>query len=253
MALYKPIDYVIAIVILIALLYIAKHLFKVIEIDRNFAIAMLPVMLFGIFLRVMVDAGFFEKNKIWNVTPGIYILSFTFGLGLILLGLALQERYGIKYYKVVMAIAFPISLFLAFKLYQNMLHPIRMLYPISLAAFLTALTYLLSLCGIKQIEFIQRKENLLIIFSQMLDGSGTFIGINYYGFGEEHILTEHLINLVGSAAIIIPIKLCVILLVLYLMEKWEEDEREIKIIKFVLFILGFGPGLRNSLVITLAV
>ncbi|RLG57409.1 MAG: hypothetical protein DRN95_05620 [Candidatus Hydrothermarchaeota archaeon] len=83
----------------------------------------------------------------------------------------------------------------------------------------------------------------------MLDGSGTFIGINYYGFGEEHILTEYLINIAGTSLIIIPVKLIIILLALYILEKEDEES---KIIKVVLFILGFGPGLRNSLVLTLA-
>lgn len=247
MALYKPIDYVIAVAILIVLFCMAKQLFKAIKIDRSFVIAIFPVMLFGIFLRVMVDAGFFEKNKLWNVTPGVYVLSFAFGLALIFLGLFVQRKFGIEYYKVVAIIASPISIFLAFKLYQAMLHPLRMFYPISLAVFLTTLVYPLS--TVEKMKFIKRKENLLIIFSQMLDGSGTFIGINYYGFGEEHILTEYLINIAGTSLIIIPVKLIVILLALYILEKEDEES---KIIKVVLFILGFGPGLRNSLVLTLA-
>ena len=244
MALYKPVDYIVALVILFVLLSLTKKILEEIEIDRNFWISMVPIMLTGVFLRVLVDAGVFEKNKWWNVTPGIYVLCFCFAFLLILVGRMIEKKVGIEYWKLVLAVGGATSLIIFSKLAGYLRFWYRTLFPWVLAFLITSLVY------ISGNKLLRRGENILIVFSQMLDGSGTFIGIDYYRFGEEHILTEWIINIAGTAAVVILVKLIAIVLALYVLDKFQDD-KETKIIKFALFILGFGPGTRNSLILAL--
>lgn len=151
---------------------------------------------------------------------------------------------GIEYWKLVLAVGGATGLVVFSKLAGYLRFWYRILFPWMLAFLITSLVY------ISGNKFLRRGENILIVFSQMLDGSGTFIGIDYYGFGEEHILTEWIINIAGTAAVVILVKLIAIVLALYVLDKFQDD-KEIKIIKFALFILGFGPGTRNSLILAL--
>jgi uncharacterized membrane protein len=137
-----------------------------------------------------------------------------------------------------------------------------------MATIITLAVYIISPLFYKPIKEF---ENIAILFGHLLDGCATFIAIDYYGFGEEHLLPLFLINISGTALIMIPLKLILILIVIYLLDtlyKEEQNnfkEKEIKIskyrlkitafminnfylsIKVLIFILGFGPGFRNTL------
>jgi uncharacterized membrane protein len=65
-------------------------------------------------------------------------------------------------------------------------------------------------------------------------------------------LPDLLISLAGSALVMIPLKIVVVLPILYIVEKWRVEEgadktQEYLILKFVLFMLGFGPGVRDAI------
>ncbi|MFQ5800674.1 MAG: DUF63 family protein [Candidatus Hydrothermarchaeales archaeon] len=51
----------------------------------------------------------------------------------------------------------------------------------------------------------------------------------------------------------IPLKIVVILGALYLLDRWKEEESDLyyKMVKFVFFIFGFGPGTRDALLLAL--
>ncbi|NOZ76836.1 MAG: DUF63 family protein [Euryarchaeota archaeon] len=96
---------------------------------------------------------------------------------------------------------------------------------------------------------------MAIIFGHLFDGSATFIGIDYYGFYEEHLLPDILINAAGTAFVMIPLKIAVVLLAIYYVEKWYREEglgskkrtTQYLVLKLVFFILGFGPGMRDTI------
>ncbi len=254
MAAYKPIDYVIAIVILAFILQSLRvFLFRKIRFDGDFIKTLAPPMLFAIFLRLLVDAGVVEKSKLWSVTPGVYIVGIVYGLILVHIGIAVQERTGIAYWKTSLALGFlgafiPLSI-----LIKHMISPLNFFKPVLLATLATALVYGISLLS-PRLDFLRVRYSYLVLFAHFLDASGTFIGIDFYGFGEEHIVAEYFINLTGTALVMFPLKLAVVGTALYLLEKWYEEEREelyYKIIKVTMFVLGVGPGMRNALLLTL--
>ncbi|NOZ59863.1 MAG: DUF63 family protein [Euryarchaeota archaeon] len=253
MAVYTPMDYVKSFAILLLILWaLRRYLFTRVSLDRDFMLALIPPVVLAITIRMLADAGVYEKSQWWSVTPGIYVLGVAYGAVLVGIGLALERRFGIRYWKVVLLLgAITIPPFLL-KLIAEMTAPHRFLYPVALAAALTLGVYWLA--RVAGLGFLHSQGNLAVVFAHMLDASGTFIGIDYFHFGEEHILPEIFINLAGTAAVMIPLKLLVVGAVLYLLEKWRQEEGEdqyYRIIKITIFILGFGPGTRNSLLLTL--
>ncbi len=253
MAVYTPLDYAKSFVILLIILWaLRRYLFTRITPDRGFMLALIPPILLAITVRMLADAGVYEKSQWWSVTPGIYVLGVAYGAALVGIGLAVQKRAGIEYWKVVLALGAVTVPYFLVKLIAEMTSPVRFFYPVTLAALLTLGVYLVA--RVAGLGFLHSSGNLGIVFAHLLDASGTFIGIDYFYFGEEHILPEIFINLAGTAAVMIPLKLAVVGTVLYLLEKWrreEGDELYYRIIKITIFILGFGPGTRNSLLLTL--
>ena len=257
MAAYTPMDYAVAIVILAIILWLAqRYLFTRIEFDRYFVYAMTPVIVFTLALRVLVDAGMVEKSKWWSVTPGVHIVGVVFGAAIILGGKAIEKKWGTAYWKGAVALGTPPALYLSILLFAQMKSPLEIFQPVLLAAVVTWTIYIVSNFT-EPTRMFRDPVNMAIIFGHMLDGSATFIGIDKYGFAEEHILPEILINASGTAFVMIPMKIVVVLGALYLLEKWkeeEEDERSdiyYKMVKFAFFIFGFGPGTRDALLLGL--
>jgi uncharacterized membrane protein len=202
---------------------------------------------------MLVDVGFYEKSSYWNVTPGVNVVTVSAGLFSIIIGLLLKKLLGMRYWIFPVLFGFGLASYTSYNLLLFLQYPIRILYPIGPALAFTLIIYYLSGFFKKTLIFRQ-KENAAIIFAHMLDGFATFIGINYYNFNEEHILPERLIELAGTALVMIPMKIVVILPILYLIEKWHEEEKDSSkvilqyyILKYVIFFLGFGPGIRDAL------
>lgn len=91
-----------------------------------------------------------------------------------------------------------------------------------------------------------------IFFGHFLDASATFIGIDFFGAWEKHPLPRILIDAFGTASIMIPLKALVIALVFYLLlgpfrDEMSRDRTMAGIIYVAIFILGFAPGLRDTL------
>ncbi len=253
MAVYTLTDYIIALALLFGILYLlAKFLFKRITVDEHLFIALAPIILLAISIRVLVDAGVYPKSQLWSVTPGIYVLGLLAGAAAISAGIFIGERLGKDYWKVSFAIGAPFALYFFAKFASHIAYPARFFHPLTLAFVVTGFVYFASPLA-KGLDFLRAKSNIAIVFAHMLDASGTFVGVDYYGFLEEHPLPEFIINLAGTAAIMIPVKLAVVALALYYLEKSaKEDDLYYKMLKSVFFILGIGPGTRNALILTLS-
>ena len=73
MAVYTVEDYVIGILILLAIIWFSeRYLFKRVPFDKRFILVATPYAVLGLAIRLLADAGVFEKNPYWNVTPGIF-------------------------------------------------------------------------------------------------------------------------------------------------------------------------------------
>lgn len=253
MGMYQPQDYVIYIGILIIVLWLLLKVFQKIKLDKKFITAISPYILVGIFIRVLADTHTVEFSQWWSVTPGVYILAMVLAWASIAIGYATQKITKIGYHLVSFTIGTTLSLFLLWKISEYMINPGTILYTLAMAASLTLAIYAISVLA--HVRLFQDKYNLAIMFGHMLDGSSTYIAHDYFGFYEEHILPNYFIGLFGNSAfVMIPIKIIIVALTLYFMDKWYNGEprternRNIYILlKLLIFIVGFGPGLRNTL------
>ncbi|MEM2979196.1 MAG: DUF63 family protein [Methanomassiliicoccales archaeon] len=110
----------------------------------------------------------------------------------------------------------------------------------------------------KKHALLSTPVNIVLAFSQLLDGVATYRGIDFYGYGEKHVLPELAINLFGSAFVLIIIKLVLIIIIVWLIDVAFRSEfvkypNLSNIVKFVLIFLGLAPGVRDSLRIAMGV
>jgi uncharacterized membrane protein len=87
----------------------------------------------------------------------------------------------------------------------------------------------------------------------MLDAGSTYIGVDWFDYYEKHVVPTYLINLTGTAAIMFPLKLLILLPVLSLIDKTLEDRSLKNLIKLTLIVLGLAPAVRNTLRLALGV
>ena len=253
MGLYAPSDYVVYILILLVIFVILRKAFERVRLDAKLIVAVSPFIFAGTFIRLLADTGAVEWNQFWSVTPWVYIVAVTLASLSLLAGFYMQKKTGLDYAYVPFITGLGITLYLLCLLSAYLIEPVRIIYPISFALFLTLGIYAFSV--LFRISIFQKKENLSIFFAHLLDASSTFIAFNYYDFYEEHLLPSYLISLAGNNALImIPIKIILIASTLYFVERWysgEEKTEKVRtlyvMIKFLIFIIGIGPGIRNTM------
>ena len=139
--------------------------------------------------------------------------------------------------------------------YLDIKNSLGMLYGIGLWISMGFMLFLLSL----KAKLLAEKWNFFALQAQLLDACGSFIGITYYGFWEKHVLGRYLINALesknlllinGSAAwIMIALKLVVVPIALWIIDRYAENELERRFIKLLIIILGIGIGTRNVLAV----
>lgn len=258
MGVYAPIDYVIYLGILLVILYVLKKLlWERIEIDEKFLYLILPYIPLGVFIRVLADAGAIEKSKLWSITPGVYVFTIAIALAGVGIGYLLKKQTGIGYWVVPAAIGTAGTIYTGYLLTGYVKNPAILLEPVGLAALITLVFSAPVLLGKKIQHYpFDSKINASILFAHMLDASSTFLAHDFHGFGEEHILPRLLIDLVGGTAfVMIPVKLVIVALLLVALEQYklEEDYNPMlyKILKILVFVLGLGPGMRNTLLLSL--
>lgn len=121
---------------------------------------------------------------------------------------------------------------------------------ISLAFTFTAAIYFIA----KRFNatFLLIPLNVAILGAHMFDASSTFTAIDIItGFMEKHVVPTFFIDILNTSFVMYALKLAVFIPVIYIIEKYfKEDEQIYYAIKFVLLVLGFGPGIRNTLEIT---
>lgn len=94
--------------------------------------------------------------------------------------------------------------------------------------------------------------NTAIIFGQTLDALATAWAVDRLGYSEKHVLPRLLISSTGTAFSMVPLKILLVILLLYVLDvQMVEEERRyptlFNLIKLAILVLGLGPGLRDVL------
>jgi len=98
----------------------------------------------------------------------------------------------------------------------------------------------------------------LLVFGHMLDASATFVAIDFFGYWEKHVLPRFMIEVTGSAVVMIPMKFLVVGLVIYILDVAFKDDTELNprlvgLVKIAVLVLGMAPGCRDVLRLGLGV
>jgi len=219
-----------------------------VTIDQSFVIGVVCYVLFGSSLRVLVDADIFAPPlKYILITPNIYFVVFAITMLSLILSLRIYtERYYISFAAIGLGLT---SLNIGVLLWnEGIAHPLEALLIVALTVLITASIYVGA--GFAKIEFLRSRFNIAILGAHLLDASSTTVAIDVLtGYSGKHVVENYLIDLTGAGAAMYPLKLFLLIPMLYLIDS-EFDEVELRdLLKLVVLVLGLAPGCRNTILI----
>ena len=97
---------------------------------------------------------------------------------------------------------------------------------------------------------------LLAMYGQMVDGLATSVGLENYGYGEKHVLSQKVIDIAGTAwgFGVLKFGLAAIIWWLFATARFEHRHRHLRLLVILcLLVVGLAPGLRDVLRMTLGV
>ena len=250
---YNPVNTVTwAIILGVAVLGLIR-LFRRLDLrmDEGLILYTLPYIFAGASLRVIEDTGLVAPP--WRyllITPLIYFLVFLVTFASLLLN---RMIFGKGFYKGYAAIGIIWTILnisaLAAIGFKNA-WVIVLIF--GLGSGFAGSLYILRL-GVPRLWFLNDSYNMMIIYAHMLDASSTYIGVDWFGYYEKHVVPTFIINLTGTAAIMYPLKLLVLLPALSMIDKSLEDPSLRNLAKLVLITLGLAPAVRNTLRLALGI
>ncbi len=98
---------------------------------------------------------------------------------------------------------------------------------------------------------------LALYAAHFIDGAATWIGIDYHGYSEKHVVPDWFIAHAGTAAVMLPLKFVVVTIVVWLLARAAQEQPEqqglLHLLTLFLLTLGLAPGVRDFLRLALDV
>jgi uncharacterized membrane protein len=222
-------------------------MFKYIKKDPgDLLVPVIPFIFFGSSARALVDNGIYPLT-LWLVTPGIYVLTGFAAIAALIISVYVEKKTNFDYKYLMIIIG--VILCIPNILYINHINWIAFFQVIGVWAVISSIFILLR----NKWSLLKNKLNLSALSAHLFDASATFIAIDFYGYGEQHVLPNALMSLTGTAAVMFPLKIAVILAALYVIDEYIEDKTIKNMLKLAIFILGLAPGLRDFLSLSIGV
>jgi len=231
---------VFGIILGICILLIIK-MFKYIKKDpAELMIPLIPFIFFGSSARALVDNNIYPLTYIL-VTPGIYILTGLMVIITLLFAVFIERKTNFDYRYIIFAVG--AVLCIPNILFMSPINLVATLQVVGVWAIVSSIFALLR----NKWSLLSNKFNLSVLMAHLFDASSTYIAVDYYGYYEQHVLPSALTTLFGTALVMFPLKIVVILGALYIIDTYIEDRTIANMLKLAIFILGLAPGLRNFL------
>lgn len=253
---YNTITYAVIFILISVLVF--KMIKKLnITLDKKFFLSITPFIILGGLLRALEDASAI-KNPLF-ITPLIYVTIFFIAL----ISLVVSKYIGKKnYYKIWASIGVVLLAYsLTFVKVTNdtglvLILGITLAWIVAIFLFGKFISFNIpsNKIGVLNKRFIfvswmkskiknVSLENETVLSAHMFDATTTFVSIQYFPYYEQHVLPGFLIGIFGPA-IMFVLKLVVVSIVLYYIDKEQNNEQKL-FIKMLILILGLGPGIRN--------
>jgi len=266
-------------IILIIALYFIYKLLKKLEIraDWRFALALMPYILFGPVTRVLEDSGYFKPPLIyWFISPLIYLLTAAFAIGFLILGYYLNKKITsdkITVNKILFVGGLILLLpFLALITTWILGYQWSDTTGVRFDVFALVLFIVVLVVGLvylfanyykknKNIAVFKNPLNLAMLSGHLIDGITSYISIKDplsmgLFYAEKHPASNLLLEIWGPLFPIV--KFILIVVVIYVFDVLYKDELKnymtlVNLLKIGILILGFSPGLRDLLRVTMGV
>jgi uncharacterized membrane protein len=203
-------------------------------------LALVPFIFFGSSTRALVDNGLYPLSLLL-VTPGIYVLTALTSITALLFSVYLEKKTGWDYRYLLFSMGVLMCVPNVFMI--QYINPVPLIQILGFWALISAPFIFLR----NKWWLIKDKFNLSVLIAHLLDASTTFVAVDFYGYGEQHVLPNFLTQLADTAVVMFPLKITVILAVLYVIDTNVNDKTTRNMLKLAVFILGLAPGLRNLL------
>lgn len=203
-----------------------------ISVDEKFATSISPFILLGSCLRVLEDLGILKS--IFFMTPLIYLTIGFFLVLVLLISLFLEKIFQISYSKSLFFFGFSLSVFIL----SILLSKVTNFY----AATLVLIFLLPWLIFLKFFKW--KKENKFVFFIHIFDATVTFVGINYFGYKEMHVIPNFLITIFSPISFIF-FKAIAIFSILIFLDKCGKEKEVKNFIKLMIGILGASTSIRD--------
>lgn len=228
-------------IILIIILYGIIKLFEKLDIDpKSIIFSLIPLIILGSTTRALVDNGLLPFN-IFLITPGIYFVIGIIGILSLIFSVYLYNKKNLNYKYTIFIIGMILALIPLIKIpYLNIkaISEICLIWiPLTIVMFIIR----------KFWKLYRDKINLSIISAHLFDASTTVIAVENYGYFEQHVLPNLLYKTFDSALTMFPMKIIVITLSLYLIDRYIDDKTINGLLKLTIFVLGLAPGIRNCI------
>ena len=257
---YNPVNTITWALLLVLCLFLTLKLLKKleIEIDKTFIAALSPYIFVGASLRVMEDAELFSPPLSYMlITPLIYFLLFFCCIAILTLSVKLSRSKIRDYnYNVPFCLVGVIWLFINLIILleeEEIILPWVLFAVIGISGIILLVIY--GIAAKFGVNFLTEKLNVSVLAAHLLDASSSYIGIDLLGYSGKHVIEGIIVKYTGSAAGMYPLKLGILIPVLYLLEtRFDKKERELKnLVLLALLVIGLAPAVRNTLRMVLGV
>jgi uncharacterized membrane protein len=219
-------------ILAMVIVYLTFRLLKrlKVSIDKRFALAISPYVIFGSVFRVLEDSGVITSYLMKS--PMIWIEIFFLTVFLVLISLIAQKKFRIPYFKILFIIGtimVAISLsFLHFVNFRGFGLVVGCFSPWVLIFYLIK----------------WKEENKMVTLIHGFDATTTFVATQFFGYQELHVLSRFLISSFTPVSFIF-IKIIAVIIFLVLIDRFSQDKQFNNWLKIAIGIFGAGPAIRD--------
>lgn len=225
--------------VLVFLTYLVYLVFKKmkVELNNNLLIGILLWVVLASFVRIFEDAGIYPTHFL-TTTPGIIMLFATLFLPILWFGRIIEKKTKFALWKTLSVSAIiGIAIHVPFFRIINAPGALAILLLFSFVLFLMFFTNKI----VKASAYA-----FWALAAHLFDASTTFVSMQFYGYSEQHVLPSLLIDVFGPA-VMFPLKLIFLVPVIYVINKYSEDDYLKKLLLLAIFSIGMAPAIRGLL------
>lgn len=256
---YTLVDTLTYALILLACIWLIYRWFESnrISIDRDFVYALIPWVIFGGCLRVVEDTRIITSDlHMVFTTPIIFFLIFAIAMPVLYITNMCEKKGIVKSWKRLflytgcILTALTLLFLIWFGLTSAHFDLLVATVILTMASTTTVLLFTVIRYGFGW-RYVQDRLYQLLIFGHMLDASATSFGIDLHSiqYNEQHVVGSALIDITGTAFVMFPLKLLVLIPGIYILELYRREGASgiWYLILIAMIMVGLAPGIRDMM------